>query len=67
MIPWYDLLNPHLKDRIKILTDEDWIDIERVGSVMSVQHALPLIVAEGNALLALLNAKENGTFTRLVN
>lgn len=64
---WSEIINPHLKDSIRSLTDDDWEDIEIVASSLMLQHDMSRLNAEANALIAMVQEKEKGCFSRLKN
>lgn len=60
--------NPHLRDRIKTLTEEEWDTIQSVALALIHQNPhMQIMMAEANALIAMINEKDLGVNSRLVH
>lgn len=63
-----DAINQHLKEQIRTLTDEEWYTVETIALALVHQNPnMHLIMAEANALVAMLNEKDLGLHSRLVH
>lgn len=50
-----------LRDRIKIMKDEDWTDVEQVACAYVMQNDMDMSAAEALALMVIINNLEAGS------